>query len=921
MKEMNQDNWLTGRPSVIPHPPPLNIKVKIERRADVLLARAEAQFKESKAKVATAKALKIPNREEIELAAAKSELAFKAMKKLYAEIEHAKDELRKAENAMEMTRCRKRVAWLHDRMHKTVVVQQSLNEKNYNESQPNIDTFFGKANKSDKINRITDKPLGSFLGKMKLSQKEVNLPMVFGREGPESLITDDAQYKTDTKTSEISDFELREQIIENESYPLDSLLRDESNISNDQEGKYEYSDENLEERGSIDNNELSNTDDDNKTDIRKKVEFKGDSFSGGKSGKLSPTGSLESYPDHPVFSIAGTSIFDDEILNIVDKSEIESEKTGEIEEESNHDAASLYWEREHNRLEIGEQAVLDQDPTSYHAMAIAVSGTFLTKKPEEPKPLPWNSKNDSNVHRLGIEKFQQKLFRLQNAVFDAAGESIPRTAFTPKVERILANERDSSSVMEIKNNKFTGDQRLGTSFSGRLVYYPAPLTPPAILPTTRLSAGVIVPTKPSKYSFSTPDKVPSAQGVAEQHNLKDETKLTLFKARPVLTMEKTSESIPIKQNLMYRLTLDSRDSWAKMKPRSGVLVHSGIKWERVKDLVGRGLLSEREEERIDAARNLGILNCADTTVIGALRKRLEEDKSERVRFESCVSLIKAGAWDEKLMESATDFLALGNSDMRMHILKSLNISPRLKLMPNRHFIQVLIHLTKRPNKNLAFMASIILGKLGNSEAEPILFELLKEDDVNHNLRAQALEVLIKDLGETDKIVIDAVLNQLLHSPSWKERKSACRLLSSLGITFLPLEKTYNVLEQKLWDEPSKLVRKECAETLTSLGLLARAALNTEKKLEDKTAEGRAQAVIAVGTLGMHTNRILRMLLEMLELDSSEHVRVLVIRTLVSLGARESQVIRALNDKHSKGDGILSKEASKALMQLSSSASA
>lgn len=358
-----------------------------------------------------------------------------------------------------------------------------------------------------------------------------------------------------------------------------------------------------------------------------------------------------------------------------------------------------------------------------------------------------------------------------------------------------------------------------------------------------------------------------------------------------------------------------------MKPRSGVLVHSGMKWERVKDLVGKGLCSERDEERIDAARNLGILNCADTTVIGALRKRLEEDKNERVRYESCISLIRAGSWDDKLMDNVTDFLALGNSDMRLHILKSLNISPRLKLMPNRRFIQVLVHLIKRPFKELAYVASIILGKFGNSEAESKLFEILEDGEVDHKLKAQALNVLIKDLGETDKIVIDAVLNQLLFSPSWHERKNACRLLSSLGVAFLPLEKTYNVLEQKLWDEPSKVVRKECAETLTSLGLLARAALNTEKKLEDKTAEARAQAVIAVGTLGMHTNRILRMLLEMLELDSSEHVRVLVIRTLVSLGAKENQVIRALNDKHSKSDGILSKEASKALMQLISSQSA
>lgn len=125
-EKMRGGNWLTGQPSYTPPPPPLNIKVKIERRADVLLTRSEAHYKEAKAKVQTAKALKLPNKQEIELEAEKSELAYRAMKKLYTEIEYAKDELRKAENSKEITRCRKRVAWLHERMHKTVIVQKSL---------------------------------------------------------------------------------------------------------------------------------------------------------------------------------------------------------------------------------------------------------------------------------------------------------------------------------------------------------------------------------------------------------------------------------------------------------------------------------------------------------------------------------------------------------------------------------------------------------------------------------------------------------------------------------------------------------------------------------------------------------------------------------------------------------------------------
>ena len=52
-------------------------------------------------------------------------------------------------------------------------------------------------------------------------------------------------------------------------------------------------------------------------------------------------------------------------------------------------------------------------------------------------------------------------------------------------------------------------------------------------------------------------------------------------------------------------------------------------------------------------------------------------------------------------------------------------------------------------------------------------------------------------------------------------------------------------------------------------------LCSSRRLEDPVEEVRAQAVISLGTLNVKNERIIRSLVEMLELDSSEYVRLIV----------------------------------------------
>ena len=51
-----------------------------------------------------------------------------------------------------------------------------------------------------------------------------------------------------------------------------------------------------------------------------------------------------------------------------------------------------------------------------------------------------------------------------------------------------------------------------------------------------------------------------------------------------------------------------------------------------------------------------------------------------------------------------------------------------------------------------------------------------------------------------------------------------------------------------------------------------------------------------GVLGMRSDRTVRQLLEMLELDSCEYVRLQVIRTFATLGLTNIKVMRSLRER-------------------------
>lgn len=181
-----------------------------------------------------------------------------------------------------------------------------------------------------------------------------------------------------------------------------------------------------------------------------------------------------------------------------------------------------------------------------------------------------------------------------------------------------------------------------------------------------------------------------------------------------------------------------------------------------------------------------------------------------------------------------------------------------------------------------------------------------------------MEILVRQLQVFDRGVIKAVLEQLESSSVWKHRAAAARLLVFIGPHYIcdpdHVEGVFSILEYRLWDDSSMEVRKEIANALVCLGMRDWIWQVVEKKLEDDDDDVRAQGAIAVGVLDMKTDKVIRTLLEMLELDSSEFVRLYVIRTFALLGMTNIKIMRSLRERE-RTDGPLAREAGKALKTL------
>ncbi|XP_048763118.1 uncharacterized protein LOC125671422 isoform X3 [Ostrea edulis] len=689
----------------------------------------------------------------------------------------------------------------------------------------------------------------------------------------------------------------------------------------------------------------------------------------------------------------------------------------EISEEE-RDLILEYWQSEHHRFEYGQYSdVLTQlDPLSYHQMGLAVPGSFLEKYTGEFEALPWNVPENqksggdiTDIHKRALDKLSIKVHQMYNKIFQATMLSVRpskkptdgqrEVSFFQSIDQFSTKEATmassvlgaktgtSSTSVEDKNRPTTmqtvssveipkvESRRLGTSKSGRLVYYPKPIPPPEVLPLTRTTTGKEYPRLADSFltDGSKVKRRKPAVRIVDQRNLAQETKLTLYKERSrgrvkgpstteqkfrlMIEREKSATSsqrseVVRKLGLSRTLTKISQDEvdldikttspededegseagsvWSKIKPKSRNREYSGLKWERVKTLVHTNLVSKRTDERIDAAKHLGLLRCGDTMVFYALKEKMKMDEDERVRYEAAKSLILVGCWEEDVQQVILKYLVMGNVDIRLDLIKTMIDGKNVQYVNKKtstfpELVKVLSHFCRNPAADdpIALEAAVLLGRLcvNDDNARAELKRSLESTTSDTHKKAKSLEILVKQLNCTDQDIVLSILDMIKSSYVWKYRVLAMELLITLGIRHVcqdpeVVEKVYKILERRLWDDPTVEVRVASAKTLTALGMFRRACDTIEKCLEDTDEDARSQAVISVGTLGLKNEKITRLLLEMLELDSSDYVRLMVVRTFVTLNTTEKRVIRALRERE-RAEGALGREAKRAVSTLES----
>ncbi|XP_052261939.1 uncharacterized protein LOC127865911 isoform X4 [Dreissena polymorpha] len=358
-------------------------------------------------------------------------------------------------------------------------------------------------------------------------------------------------------------------------------------------------------------------------------------------------------------------------------------------------------------------------------------------------------------------------------------------------------------------------------------------------------------------------------------------------------------------------------TWSRLKPSSRGKEYSGLKWERVKSLVHVHLVSKRPEERQDAAKHLGLLRCGDAMVFFALKERLRIDDDSRTKYEAAKSLILLGCWDEDVLQVVLKYLVIGNTEIRQDLLLNMIDGKNVQYVNKKvatfpELVKVLSHFCCNPDPEdtIAFDAAILLGRLCvmDENAKQKLLRSLDQSSDTH-VKAKALETLVKQLNCTSWDVVQHLLGLFQKSPVWKYRALAADLLIVLGKEHVCLsgeeERIYQILERKLWDDPNRDVRVSAAKALAALGMFAKACDRIGKRLEDMDEDIRAQAVISVGTLEMKNEKIVRLLLEMLELDTSEYVRLMIARTFTILKLTDKRVMRALRERD-KVEGALAR---------------
>lgn len=353
-------------------------------------------------------------------------------------------------------------------------------------------------------------------------------------------------------------------------------------------------------------------------------------------------------------------------------------------------------------------------------------------------------------------------------------------------------------------------------------------------------------------------------------------------------------------------------------------------WQRLQDLSTSLVTSPREQDQKRASQALGSLGFRNDFILEALHQALGASKHIHVRYEVVKSLALLGCMDAAVINDFLRFLQAGNDEVTLDLLGTLRSvlqkkascdpSQRASVDCQSGLTSVLEGLVvpRDHGDEIPVLAATCLAFLdeGNETALRYLTNYLHDEDLDKKMKA--LPLLVKWTKVHTNVVIRVLLHQLLHSKIYKHRIEACRLLMNIGLQRIQEEgleeEVFEALKMKLNKEPLMNVKQVVGEAADALGMKPLMWDLAERQLKAENEVLRRQAVNTLSTLGLRNKRILRLLLEMLDLDPSKGVRVEIIRMASALRMKEPSMLRKLQLKV-EGEGVLARAAAKALRNI------
>lgn len=337
----------------------------------------------------------------------------------------------------------------------------------------------------------------------------------------------------------------------------------------------------------------------------------------------------------------------------------------------------------------------------------------------------------------------------------------------------------------------------------------------------------------------------------------------------------------------------------------------------------RRLNSIRHEEKKDAIQVLGHIATDNTKsdVMETLRELFLSESRADVRYEVMKSLLNLGYLDEPVMIFMAQCLREGSYELKIDVLR---LALRSKAFRQQECcekcteLQKCLHnLLSDSHPDVSLHAALLLSSLQYERESCIMVLKRALHTSDSTFQVEALSCLVNIWHYWDKDVLTCAFELLQRHIDWQKRLCVVKDLRVIGASVLDEvkeAKVFEVLHQRLHNEPIEAVRYEIGQLMTDLNMSEKVQTLLLGWLEYGDEFKRADAVIALGAFGSKTAKYLHSLLDCLELDPSLYVRVQVVKLLGRLKFNSHQVVNKLLEI-SKGSGLVARESQVALQKI------